>query len=284
MAKGFWSGLGHHLESRIALVFTVGGVAITLLLVEQAYWPVALLVLVVAALLLGSGSYAYSLHSQNQQAETRHQDEMRETTDRHQAELAQTQAEHRTATQRLQEAEQKLNEVPLGIVTQLKRVLEEYSTADFGRSLIRYAEFVVRMQAFARASPRSLNLRRFVRQAGGLYLAAKGAPAALANLRAGDPFVLLRVGTDRLETPSARVVVHQKPEQDKDVVLFRIVAPLAEEIGYIERLAETGEVEGLKGYRLTPACATDDYPEMDASRFSAFLHRLVADLTQTWGG
>jgi hypothetical protein len=86
------------------------------------------------------------------------------------------------------------------------------------------------------------------------------------------------VGTDGLETPTARLAVHQPPVSGKEVVMFEIVGSFSEEIGHIEQLADSRDVAGLKGYRLAPACAVENYPEVDLGALAAFIDRLLNDL------
>jgi hypothetical protein len=270
MAEGFLGGLHRSWLLWSGWLFTVAGTTFGLLVVQAYAWIGALVAL--AGLCAVTG-FAYERYT-----------ELRKAEGRHAAETGRLERDLQTAREHAEQAERKLNEVPLTILTRLQATIAAYSSDQLGRLLNRHAEFVGRMQRFLRDAPKRLNFRTFTKQTGSLYAVAKGPPEALAHLRVGDPFLLLHVGTDGLETQAARIAVHQPPESGKDIVMFRIVASLSEEIGHIERLAESRDVAGMKGYRLTPACSVEGYPDVDLGALADFVNLLLEDLLENERG
>jgi hypothetical protein len=193
--------------------------------------------------------------------------------------LDRLQSEQRALSERLQAAEQKLNEVPSDILIQLQRIIAVYSRDELGRALAARADFIGRMQSFLRASAKPINLRAFTRQGGNLYAVAKAPSAALEHVRPGDPFLLVRKAPTGLETPSARLLVHQPPEPGKDVVMFSIAEFLADEMGHIDSLARTGDVAGLKGYGIKFDCDLAGYGDLNLQSIAGGITRLVRDIT-----
>ena len=190
MPEGFWEGWGQALFNWKGFVFTVVGTGIALVLARE-YWWVS--VLIVVAVYLASGCYAYRKHRELQRSE-----------ERHRIELEAARLEARSASERVQEAERKLAAVPSGILNELQVVIQALSHAELALVLSARADFIGRMRRFADASSKLLNLRTFTRQGNNLYVVAKGDSTALAFLRIGDPFLLVKRSPDGLETPSTK--------------------------------------------------------------------------------
>ncbi len=269
MTEGFGEGLRGHLFHSFSLVFTIGGTIVSLIIVRE-YWWISLLF--VAASYVALGTFAYRRHRELDQAQAEHrreQDRLR--------------AERQEAVQRAQEAERKLNEVPANILAELQRIIGAHSFKELAGMLVRQADFVERMTSFTRASPKPISLRTFTKQGGGLYALAKVEAEAAAHVRIGDSFLLIRRAANGLETTSARLLVHQLPEPGKDVLMFRIVDYLSDELGHIDRLAQGGDVEGMKGYRVRVACDVARYGRLDMHNLAETIEGLANEIGQFRG-
>ena len=269
MVEAFGKEIGRHLLNWSGWLFTVGGTMLALWLTKEHWWLSVLIVLTFAGAAL---TFSYQNHRQTQKAEERHQSEMNAANAREQA-----------AMERLQEVERKLNEVPSEILIQLQRIIGQHSTSELGRRIIVRSELIARMKNFSLALNKPLNLRRFFREADLLFVAAKGATEAVAHLRVGDPFLLLRIGTDKLETRIAKLIVQQVAGLEEGVVAFRVTVPFGDEIQQIERLTESTEIAGMRGYRIIPALDLGGYPDVDLRLLAGWVNRTVQDLSSEAG-
>jgi len=270
MPEGFWEGWGHSLFNWKAFVFTIAGTIVALVLVRE-YWWVS--VLIVMAVYLASGRYAYAKHRGLQKAEQRHH-----------AEIEAVRLEARAASDRVKEVERRLAEVPSDILQELQAVIRAHSHAELARVLLARADFIGRMRGFTSSSAKPINLRTFTRQGDKLYAVAKADSTALSFLRVGDPFLLVRRSADGLETPSARLVVHQAPEAGKEVVMFEIADYLSDEMEHLDSLAHSGDAKGIRGYAILFACDLAAYEGVDFQHFAVAIARLVDELAGNRGG
>src|SRR5438874_1621055 len=116
MPEGFWEGWGQSLFNWKGFVFTVAGTLVALVLARE-YWWVS--VLIVVAVYLASGCYAYRKHR-----------ELLKTEERHRVELEVARLEARSASERVQEVERRLAEVPSDILNELQAVIRAHSHAE----------------------------------------------------------------------------------------------------------------------------------------------------------
>lgn len=269
MADGFLEAWGRQLFTWFAFVFTVVGTIVALGLAREYWW---ISVLVVLAVFAASASFAFWKHRELEQERHRHREEVKRFSD-----------EHQQMTRRLQDSERKLNDVPYEILINLQRVIAGHSFAEATRILAEYADLIGRMTRFAAALSRPINLRAFVRQAGDLYAIAKVASQALEHVRVGDPFLLVKRSTGGLETHSARLIVHQAPDLAKEIAMFRIGDYLSDEMGHIDKLAQSSDIEGMKGYTIRVACDLSQYEGVDVQGMAKALSQLVQDVARNRG-
>lgn len=270
MVEAFGKEIGRHLLSWSGWLFTVGGTSLALWWARE-HWGISLLIVLTFA---GAAlTFSYQTYRKRAEAETRHESEMSAGRAREQA-----------MADRVQEVERKLLEVPSGILLQLQRVIQTHSFAEMARRLVADAEFVERMRDFANASSKPIAPKVFTSVAGELYVLAKAEAVALTQLRVGDPFLLMRRAANGLETLSARLVVHQPSDPKKETVCFRIADFLGDEMNHIDSLARSGDVEGIKGYRVQAACDIADYENLNMSNLSVILERLIRGIDSYRGG
>ena len=255
MRKGFGQGLGQYLFSWWGFVFTIGG-TIACLLLAGVYWWIA--PLVVLANSLACGFYAYAKH----RGEARAKEE-----------------QHATSL-RLQEAERKLNEVPLGLLARVNQIVESASFAEFARLLPACAEVICRHKEFMQVESKPLALTTFARQGEQLFVLAKASGAALRHLRVGDPFVLVKKTSSGVDVALARLAVHQPPDSKKEVVHFGILSPIPPELQPMADLAIQGDVSGVKGYSLRPAYDISKYAALDLASVPAAIPLLIGDIAR----
>lgn len=269
MVEGYWRELGRSLLTWSGWVFTVLG-AVAGIIIAKEYWWILALIIVTFGLALDTFSY-------------RTYRKWEESEERHQAEMNASRAREQATTERLQVVERKLLEVPSDILVKLQRIIGQHSMHELGRLLIARCQLRARMKSFSLALNKPLNLRRFFREAGQVFIAAKGTPEAIAHLRVDDPFLLLRVGTDKLETRIAKLVVQQIAGLEEGVVAFRVTAPYGDEMQQIERLTESTDIAGMRGYRIIPWIDPSGYPEVDLRSLAELVSRIVQDLSSEEG-
>ena len=263
------------------LVFTLGGTIVGLWLAKESWW---ISILIVVALTVAFGAFAYRLNRNLRQMESRHETELQTIRQLSKAELEGVRSEKDELSRRLREAEQKLNEVPLGIVKHLERAVASHEFGELVKKLTAHADFVSRMRIFVQASTKLLALRTLVTQGGAVFVVAKAAVPVSEMLRPGDPFLLVKRTSGGLETPIAWVVVHQPPTGGKEQSLFfRIENPLTGEVRALENLAEHGDVEKIGGYSLKPACDVEAFAGLEWSRLVDTLTRLADDMARYRG-
>jgi hypothetical protein len=251
--KRFLEGLGSYLFTWWSFVFTVLAAIVALVLAKE-HWYIQVLVVVANA--LGCGAYAYARFCSETQAKAGHQVER----DRHVGEC-------QSLNQKLQDAERKLNEVPLGILSNLSRLIESGMFANLGRTLVECAKVMARHKEFLRLESKPLPLKTFVRRGDQLYaVVAKASPDALNHLRVGDPFVLLVTkDPSGVESIVARLQVHQLQNLKPGGAVFTILVPIPSELEPLATLAIQGDVSGLKGYSVKPG-----YDILYAARIGTF--------------
>jgi hypothetical protein len=263
---GFLESWGRSLFNWFGFVFTVLGAIIGLALAREHWW---ISVLIVIATVAASGSFAYFAHSDRETAARRHQKQ-----------VSVLHAELGAAAGRLQDAERMLNEVPYELLSNLACMCASYSLSKSARLLVERVDFVARMVSFAQISAKPINLRSFVRQGGGLYVVAKAESKALQQLKRGDPFLLVKKSSEGLATPCARLVVHQPPDQAKGVVMFHICDYLSDEMGHLENLASSGNVEGIKGFGVQMIPDVTSYGNLDLTNLVQVVSRIVRDIEE----
>jgi hypothetical protein len=252
MAEGFWSVMGRQLFVWAGWVFTVGGAIVSLSFGEGSAW---IGYLVIAAGLLALTGHAYATHCRCRELEARN---------------------GRLAEQ-LRDADRKLNEIPLAILTRIQELVVSQSLTDTVNRLAAHADFVVRMRQFAAAVTGDIHLRTFVRRDGSLYATAKIGRSAISHLRQQDAFVLVR-SSDALRTDCALMVVHQIPDAEGEVVHFRLVELFSDEARALDQHATVRDVSGLTGYTPRPACDTGWYATLESATISEAILRLAQGL------
>jgi hypothetical protein len=257
MADSFFDTLGKHLFIWSGWVFTVGGAVGSFVLGQANAWIGWLAICTGVLALTG---HAFALHRRCR--------ELEEATEKQ--------------TARLQEAERKLNEVPLDLVNRIRELIAPQSAADVAAQLAAHADFVVRVQQFIAATSGDIHLRTFIKRDDRLFAIAKVATAALVHLRDDDAFVLVR-SAEGLRTDCALMVVHQKPDPAHGVVYFRLVEILSDEVRALEKLAAEREVTGLTGYTLRPACDHGWYGPLESATISDAIKRLAEGLERERG-
>ena len=180
---------------------------------------------------------------------------------------------------RLQDAERRLNEVPLDILAKVQSLVETSAYKAIPDQLKRHAEIIVRMRSFDNAlQKKPLNLRTFTNQADTLHVIARGTGEALQHLREGDPFLLIKTGAEGLATDAAVLTVSQPPNIEKQVAYFAIRRYITDEMGRIQALAAVHDIEGMKGYTIRLPFDVSRYEGLDLSHFASVIDRLMADI------
>jgi hypothetical protein len=267
MAVGFLTGLNQHLLFWSGWVFTVGGAVASLWIGKEYGWIGALCSLIG---LISLTTFAYQMHRQLGEAETRYG-----------AEKAQLEADRQAARERADQAERNLNEVPAELLLQLHATIQAHSFEDLARRLERHADYVERMTKVSQVVGKPISIRTFAKRAGMLHVEGKAEQNAIQHLRQDDPFFLEFKDANALVTKSARLRVHQL-DQRKEIVWFRVVAFLADEMAQMDALADKQDVPG-KNYSARPVCDLRQYASLDLASATAVLRLLTADLTQSSG-
>ncbi len=195
---------------------------------------------------------------------------------KHQAERT----KHDATKQRLQEAERKLNEVPLELLARVQQLVNSASFTEVSRLLAGCAEIITRHKEFIAVESKPLTLRAFARSGDRLFAVAKVSPVAQEHLRVDDPFELVKKTGGGLEVQIARLVVHQPPNLKDEGVFFAILPPMPPELESIAALAAEGDVQGLKGYFIRPAYDASRYAAHDLSSVPAAVVLLIEDATR----
>jgi hypothetical protein len=225
MKDRFFDVLGKQLFAWSGWVFTVGG-AVGSFVLGQAYAWIGWLSVLAGVLALTG--HSFSTHRRCRELEVQN------------ARLA----------DEVREAERKLNEVPLDLVSRIQELVTPRSLTELAAQLATHADYVLRIQRFTAAlAGADVHPRTFVRRDGALYAVAKVPDAALSHPRERDVFVLVRAA-DGLRTDCALIVVHQPPDQG--LVHFRVAQLLSDDARALEQLAATREVAGLTGYTVRP--------------------------------
>jgi hypothetical protein len=261
-------------------IFTVVGVVVSLIIVKEYWWLSAL---ILGTIFLSLLLYAYRCHTDLEKARGSHAEELRGVEERRQAELQPLRDELRTATERLRETEGRLSQVGFETVARIEQLLASHSASELSRELTEYARFVGRMCDFKRHSTKPIDLRTIAAQAGGLYVVAKAEGEALCHVAVGDEFRLVKQGQAGVQTPCADLVVHQPPNAAKNVLYFRIKRYLSDEMGHLEQLARSGDVQGIKGYGIELACDVTPYGADDIPNLIRLIQQLVEDIASRRG-
>ncbi len=267
--RHFLKDLGHWQWDIAVGIFTVGGVIASLILVKEYTWLSGLILFCVFA---AAHSFAWARHRQLVSAEAAHE-----------AERGRLQGQAAEAAQRAAEAERKLAEAPLDILTKVQAAVEASSYADAAARLKRYADLVDRMRQFVSHLIKPLIVRTVTRQGDRLYFAAKAPRPALECLRPGDPFQLVRRGEGDLETPAANLTVHQPPDLKKEVVHFALESSLSDEVAALEALAAHGEIPGSR-YGIRLVCDPSRYGNLRLADLPGAIDYLMADFFSPPGG
>lgn len=77
---------------------------------------------------------------------------------------------------------------------------------------------------------------------------------------------------------AASLVVYQSPGPTDDLVTFRVVSTLTDDVAHLAALAGERAVEGIKGYGLVPAVQVGGVPDFDADRVADLIPHLAAGL------
>src|SRR5438552_3606377 len=142
MREGFLTGLHRSWFAWSGWLFTVAGTVFALSVSGAYAW--------IGALVAGTGlcaltALAYQRHRQLGQAE-----------ERHAADRGRLEGELRIAQEQVEQAERKLNEVPLGLLLRLEATVRRHGFEDLAASLSRHASYVERMVALDQAQARSI--------------------------------------------------------------------------------------------------------------------------------
>lgn len=250
MTDRFVHGLWQHVFFWSGWLFTIAGTVAAI----SIGWVGSLIALVGIASAVG---FAWEKHREQQQA--------RQETER--------------IRKLLEEAERKINEMPLEALLRIEEIVSIGSTRAAFDELVRHADYVSRMAKFWTSV---LNLRTFVNEAGGLYAVARAEKAVISLLKVGDPFILTKKNSAGLVTDSARLTVHQREEKN-DSVWFRVHSYLGDEMPHLEALAAKKDVAGLTGYSLRPVCRVEDYAIFQFSNMKDLIRTLADEIMETKG-
>ena len=251
-SDGFIQGLGSALFNWWGFIFTVGGTILSLWFAREHWW---ICLLIVGANAIACGSFAYTKQKGEVIAKARHED----------------------ALVRLQEAERKLNEVPLELLTRVRQIVASVSLVDVARILSSSAALVTRHRQFVAVEAKPLTLRTFARQGDRLFAVAKAARAALENLRVDDPFLLQKKSSSGVEVVVARLAVHQPPDLVKEVAYFAVLPPIPSELEAIAALAVERNVKGVTDYSVRPAYDITRYRDLDLTPVPEAIDLLIED-------
>lgn len=265
MNSTFVDRLSPYLFKWYSIVFTVGG-SVAALAIAKEYWWIAALVIIAA--LGGSWSFAYHVDQKLQTAIVQQKE--------HVDQFAATEESLRTS---LQEAEQRLAAIPFELVARMQEAIATYSHDQLSKMLLTHAEFVSRMKKFTDTNAKDFDLRTFTKQASDLFVVAKVKPKASEHLKVGDPFTLFRKTSAGLTIESAKLVVHQPPDQAKGLVWFRIASYLTNDLGAIDRLADSANVEGIKGFGIEVPFDLLRYPSYDLRAVQMVVALMIEDIS-----
>ncbi len=252
MGEGYLAVMGRQLFVWAGWVFTVGGAIGSFALGGNYAWIGWLVVFVGVLALTG---HSYSVHQRCRQLE----------------------AENGNLTRQKQEADQKLNEVPLDLLNRIREFVTPRSLSDVASELAAHADYVLRIQKFMAALEGEIHLRTFRKRDNAIYALAKIEESAVVHLRENDVFVLVR-SSEGLRTDCALMVVHQTPDASRDVVHFRLLDLLSDDARALEQMTTAREVTGLTGYTLRPSCDAGWYDSLETSTIPEAIERLARGL------
>jgi hypothetical protein len=264
MPEGFLTGLHRSWFAWSGWLFTVGGTVFGLA-VSGAYAWIGALCAVAGLLALTALAYE------------RHRD-LREAERRHAADLNRLERDVRTAQERAEQAERRLNEIPADILRQLQQVVRQYAFADLATTLADHADYVARMVNLQQALGKPITLRTFVKRGGGLYVDARMVQPSMAYLRQDDPFLLEFKNPGGLVTASALLRIHQL-DGAKELIWFRVIEYAGEEMAHLDALADKQEVSG-KGYSARPICDVSQYASVNLADIADFIRRLADEVVR----
>ena len=208
--------------------------------------------LIVIANALACGCYSYEKYRGEAKAKADHELERTRLLD-----------EQQVAALRLQDADRKLNEVPLDLIMQVRQIVISASLTDLARVLIDAAALVARQRQLKIAlDGKPLSLRTFSRPGDQLFVLVKTSAAALEHFHVDDPFRLLKKLGSGVEVKVATLAVHQLPDMKKEVAYFVVIAPTPSELEPMLAQAGQGDVE-IKGYRVELAYDISRYNNLD---------------------
>jgi hypothetical protein len=269
MPESFFTGLHRSWFAWSGWLFTVGGTVYALAISEKYAWIGALIAM---AGLLALTAFAYQRHQ-----------ELRSVESAHAADRTRLEEELRTASERAEEAERKIDSVSAELVL---RIQEFFSASSFQQCisyLISHAQYVGRMVEFVeQTASHPPSLRTFVNQSGKLYAIARVESAAIGPLKDGDPFVLTHKDSKGLITDSAQLLLHQR-DQSAGTLWFRVEAYLSDEMAHLEALASKKDVAGLTGYSIRPVCAVQQYTGANLTNAVELVRRLAEEMAQKRG-
>lgn len=280
-AQQFLGKLGPYLIGWWGFVFTVGGTIGGLVLAREWWWISVLIVLANAG---GCFVFAYKAYRSEAQAKADHAAHLAKLVDEHSSEMKQLQLIKQEAEYRREEAERRVNEVPLDIVTKLQSIVQAVSYSDLGRALSACAEIIERHKHFLAAASKPLSLQTLTRIGDRLFALVKAPVDALALLRVDDPFVLVK-RADGVELEVVSLLVHQPPDTKKEVAYFAIVPPIPPELETMADLLAKGEVSRIQRYSIRPAYSIAKYTNVELSAVPQAIALLVQEaLSRLRGG
>jgi len=266
MAESFGLVMGQRLLFWSGWFFTVFGVLVGLYLSKEYAW---IGILIAVGGLLPLGTHAGWVHKRLAEAEQEHG-----------RELGDAKQQHREEVRRRELAEQRLAEVPAAAIARLATLVSEGAADELLGLLVQQAGLVGRLQKFMATATKPLIVRSFQRLQGELYVMVRGVPEALSHLRPGDAFVLVRRNEAGVEIDAARLAVHQPLLIGADVVVFRVVVAIADDIVHLSGLAGERAIEGIKGYGLNVALDLTGTPSLDFAQVAQALPHLAAGLAR----
>ena len=269
MEEVYWAAMGKRLLFWSGWVFTVCGAIVGLYLSKEYTWVGTLVVLTA---LIAFGTHSRWVHHRLKEAEQRYQ-----------TELGQARQQHREEVTRREQAEQRLAEVPADALTRLAALVSEGMIHELVGLLRRQADIVGRLQQYNRELTKPLVVRSFQRLQGELYVVARGPSVAIRHLRPGDPFVLHRKSDTGVQIDAARMVVHQPVQPDGDVVQFRVVGAISDDMTHLAGLAVERLVEGIKGYGVEIALDLTGLPALNFAQVAEAIPHLASIVSAARG-
>jgi hypothetical protein len=251
--KGFEKVLGQYLSSSWGFVFTVAGTIVGLVLAGQHWW---IAVLIVVANALACGCFAYVKHLGEAKARD----------------------EQKTTALKLDEAERKLNEVPLELLAQVNELVNSDSFAAFARLLAESVDVIARHKQFFQLVGKPLAITTFAKPDDHLFVLAKASAEALQQLRVGDTFLLVKKTPSGVEITVANLAVHQQPDLKKEVAYLVVLGPIPPALEPMVGLANQGDMARIRGYSVRPAYDVSRYEEIDLVSVSEAIALLIGDI------